>query len=63
MQIKFKIVTKHCIFFVVPGNSKVLLEIPDTMVLNIINVNFDSIQMEAVECRTNTKQEVEQDVK
>ena len=40
------------------GNNQKLLGIPDTMVLNIINVNFDSIQVEAVECRTNTKQDV-----
>ena len=33
------------------------------MALNIINVNFDLIQMVVVKCRTNTKQEVEQDVK
>ena len=63
VQIEFKDVTKHCVFFVVLGNSQVLLGIPDTMMLNIINVNFDSIQAEAVECRTNTKQEVEQDMK
>ena len=45
------------------GNSQVLLGIPDTMALNIININFDSIQMEAVECRANTKWEMEQEVK
>ena len=55
VQIKLKNVTKHCIFFVVPGNSQVLLGIPDTTVLNIINVHFDSIQMEAIECRTKQK--------
>ena len=63
VQIEFKNVSKNCVFFVVLGDSQVLLGIPDTMVLNIINVNFDAIQAEVVECRTNTKQEVEQDVK
>ena len=46
VQIEFKNVTKHYVFFVVLGNSQALLGIPDTMVLNIINVNFDSIQAE-----------------
>ena len=58
VQIEFRNVTKHCVFFVVLGNSQILLGIPDTMALHIINLNFDSIQAEAVECRTNTKQEV-----
>ena len=63
VQIEYKNVTKHCVFFVMPRNSQALLGIPDYMALNIINVNFDSIQAEVDKCRRNTKQEVEQDVK
>ena len=45
-------------FFVVPGNSQVLLGMPDTAALKIINLNIDSIQAEVVECKTNTEQEI-----
>ena len=49
---------KKCVFFVVPGNSQVLLGLPDMMVLNIINLNIESIQKEIRECKTNTGQEM-----
>ena len=45
-----------CIF-VAPGNGQVLLRIPDTAALNIINFNIDSIQVEVAECKTNRGQE------
>ena len=48
---------KHCVFFVVPGNGKVLFGMPDTMALKIINLNIDFIQTEIVECKTNRGQE------
>ena len=41
--IKFKSL-KKCVFFVVAGNSQVLLGMPDTAALNMINFNMDSIQ-------------------
>ena len=41
-------------FFVVPGNSHALLKMPDTAALHLINVNNDSLQAEAAECKTNT---------
>ena len=44
--------------FVVPGNSQVLLGMPDTAALKITNPNIDSIQVEVAECKTNTKQEM-----
>ena len=40
--------------FVVPGNGQVLLRMPDTAALKLINVNIDSIQAEVAECKTNT---------
>ena len=40
-------------FFVVSGNGQVLLGMPDTAVLNLINLNIDSIQTVAAECKTN----------
>ena len=40
-------------FFVVPGNSQVLLGMPDTAALKIININVDSIQAVKEECNTN----------
>ena len=55
--IKFKNVKIHCVFFVVPGNSQALLGMPDTVVLNIINLNIDFIQVEIAKCKTNTEQE------
>ena len=42
--IKHKDNKKKCEFFVVPRNGQVLLGIPDTASLNIINVNMDSIE-------------------
>ena len=56
-QIKFKNITKRCTFFVVPGNRQVLLGMPDTMVTNLINLNIDSIQSVAAECKITKKQE------
>ena len=55
--IKFKNV-KKCVFFIFPGNGQVLLGMPDTAALNIINLNIDSIQAEVAECKTNIKQEM-----
>ena len=40
-------------FFVVPKNSQVLLGMPDTAALKIININIDSIQAEEEKCNTN----------
>ena len=57
VQIKFKNIMKRCTFFVVPGNRQVLLGMPDTTALNLINLNIDSIQTVAAECKTNKKQE------
>ena len=45
-------------FFVVPGNGQVLLGMPDTAVLNIINLNIDSIQKEIRNCKTNRGQDM-----
>ena len=50
--IKFKNLKKCCVFFIVPGNSQVLLRMPDTAALNILNLNIDSIQPEVVSCKT-----------
>ena len=44
-------------YFVVPGNGQALLRMPHTAVLNIINLNIDSIQAEMAECKTNRGQE------
>ena len=55
--IKFKNFKKKCVFFVVPGNGQALLGLPDTVVLNIINLNIDYIQKEIRECKTNRGQE------
>ena len=57
VQIKFKNIMKRCTFFVVPGNGQVLLGMPDTTALNLINLNIDSIQTLATECKTNEEQE------
>ena len=57
VQIKFKNITKRCTFFVVPGNRQALSGMPDTVVFNLINLNIDSIQTLAAECKTNKKQE------
>ena len=45
-----------CIF-VVPGNSQALLGMPDVAVLDIINLNIDSIQVEITSCKTNRGQQ------
>ena len=52
-----KILKRNVCFFVVPGNSQALLGIPDMAVLNIINLNIDSIQKEIREYKTNRGQE------
>ena len=57
VQIKFKNIKKRCTFFVVPGNGQALLGMPDTMVLNLINLNIDSIQILTAECKTNKEWE------
>ena len=44
--------------FVVPGNGQVLLGMPDMAVLNIINLNIDSIQKEVETAKTNKGQEM-----
>ena len=44
-------------FFVVPGNGQALLGMPDTAVLNSINLNTGSIQTVTAECKINKKQE------
>ena len=44
-------------FFVVSVNGQTLLGLPDTAVLNIINLNIDPIQKETRECKTNRGQE------
>ena len=49
---------KTCQFFVVPGSGQALLSMPDTDVLNIININIDSIDAEVMkrkECHANIK--------
>ena len=51
VQIQFKNITKRCMFIVVPGNGQGLLGMPDTMALNLINLNIDSIQTVAAECK------------
>ena len=44
--------------FVVQGNDQALLRMPDTSVLNINNLNIDSIQKEIRNCKTNRGQEM-----
>ena len=39
--------------YVVPGKGQVLLGMPDTAALNIINLNNDSIQAEVISCKIN----------
>ena len=56
---KFKNINKkRCAFFVIPGNGQVLLRMPDTAALKLININIDSIQAEIVECKTNIAKEL-----
>ena len=56
--IKFKNIKKRCVFFVVPGNGQVLLRMPDTAALKLININIDSIQAKVAECKTNIIQKM-----
>ena len=51
--IKFKNIKKRYAFFAASENSQVLLRMPDTAALKLININIDSIQIEVVECKTN----------
>ena len=54
--INYKDNKKKCEFFVVPRNGQVLLGMPDTAALNIINVNIDSIETACTQkqdCNTN----------
>ena len=54
--ITYKNNKKKCEFFVVPRNDQVLLGMLDTVELNIINVNIDSIEtacMQKANCITN----------
>ena len=62
VQIKFKNIKKRCMFFVVLGNGQVLLGMPDTAVLNLINFNIDPMQTLAAECKTNKEQETHQHI-
>ena len=57
MLVKLKNLRKQCVFFVVPGNGQALLGMPDTAMLNIINLNIYSIQAEIAECKPNRGQE------
>ena len=50
-------------FFVVSGNGQALLGMPDTAALKLINVNVDSIQVEVAECKTNTCNTRESNIK
>ena len=43
IMISYKNNRRKCEFFVVAGNGQVLLGMPDTAALNIINVNIESI--------------------
>ena len=53
VTINFKDNKKRCVFFVVPRNGHVLLGMPDTTALKIININVDSIQAVKEDCNTN----------
>ena len=53
VTINFKDIKKRCVFFVVPRKGQVLLQMPDTAALKIINVNVDSIQAAEEEGNTN----------
>ena len=44
--IKFKNIKRRCVFLVVAGNGPVLLRMPDTAALKLINVNIGYIQAE-----------------
>ena len=56
VTIEFKNSKKHSVFFVVPRNGQALLGMPDTVALNILNLNIDSIQVQVAICRTNREQ-------
>ena len=57
VTIEYKNNRRKCEFFVVLGNGQVLLGMPDTAALNIININIDSLEAEDTQrenCNTNT---------
>ena len=56
--IKFKNLKKQCVIFVVPGNGQMLLGMPDTAAINIINLNIYSVQAEIVSGKTSRGQEM-----
>ena len=47
--ISYKNNRRKCDFFVVPENGQALLGMPDTVTLNIIKVNIDSIEVESTQ--------------
>ena len=49
--------------FVVPGNGQVLLGMPDTAAIKIININIDSIQATEEEYNTNIGDAKEPNIK
>ena len=56
VTMEYKNNRRRCELFVVPGNGQVLLGMPDTAALNIINVNIDSLEAENAHtenCNTN----------
>ena len=59
VTIEFKNSKKHCVFFVVLGNGQVLFRMPDMAMVNILNLNIDSIQSQVANCRTNREQETQ----
>ena len=61
-MIKFKNIKKRCVFFIVPGNGQVLLGMPDTAALKLINISIDSIQAKIVECKTNSGDATESNI-
>ena len=54
VHIKLKNIKKRYVFLVAPGNGQALLGMPDTVVLNIINLNIDSIQAVNIVNKQNT---------
>ena len=46
---------KNCIFFVVPGNGEALLGMPDIELLNILNINSNTIGTDKEEKGINCK--------
>ena len=57
VTIEFKNSKKLGVFFVVLGNGHVLLGMPDTASLHILNLNIESIQAQMAKCRTKREQE------